>query len=144
MTATTINTKTTPTAEAIQEALAFLRNISEKNDPESAEKTESLFNSDILKTIEAALKSSAETKARTAPVEDKDDEDEEDVECTGDDENEEDSEEDEDEDDEDDEDNPFAGSYYWNPGPEWKTIGLIAGGAALIGLGALLYKVFDD
>ena len=63
MTATTINTKTAaPTAEAIQEALAFLRNLSEKNSGESGEKAESFFNSDIFKTIEAALKSSAEAK----------------------------------------------------------------------------------
>ena len=145
MTATTINTKTTPTAEAIQEALAFLRNLSEKNASEDAEKTESLFNSDILKTIEAALKSSAETKAKTAPVEDEEDDEEEDVECAGDVEDEEEDEDDDDDADEDDEeDNPFAGTYYWNPGPEWKTIGLVAGGAALVGLGALLYKLFDD
>ena len=149
MTATTINTKTTPTAEAIQEALAFLRNLSEKNDPESAEKTESLFNSDILKTIEAALKSSTETKAKTAPVEDEEDDGEEDVECAGDVESEEEDDDDDDDDDDnadedDEEDNPFAGTYYWNPGPEWKTIGLIAGDAALVGLGALLYKLFDD
>ena len=63
MTATTINTKTAaPTAEAIQEALAFLRNLSEKNSGESGEKAESFFNSGIFKTIEAALKSSAEAK----------------------------------------------------------------------------------
>ncbi len=142
MTATTINTKTTPTAEAIQEALAFLRNLSEKNDPESAEKTESVFNSDILKTIEAALKSSAETKAKTAPDEDEEYDEEKNVECASDDE--EDEDEEKDNDDEDDENNPFAGSYYWNPGPEWKTIGLVAGGAALVGLGVLVAKMLDD
>lgn len=67
MTATTINTKTAPTAEAIQEALAFLRNLSEKKtseeNAEGSEKTDSVFNSDIFKTIEAALKSAAEAKA---------------------------------------------------------------------------------
>ena len=77
MTATTINTKTTPTAEAIQEALAFLRNLSEKNSGESGEKTESSFNSDVFKTIEAALKNSAEAKAMSENVEEtSEDEDE--------------------------------------------------------------------
>lgn len=66
MTATAINTKTTPTAEAIQEALAFLKNLSEKKTSEGtaggSENTESLFNSDVFKTIEAALKGIAEAK----------------------------------------------------------------------------------
>ena len=150
MTAATINTKTknTPTAEAIQEALAFLRNLSEKSSTESAEMTESFLNSDIFKTIEAALKSAAETKATAAPIEEdnsegeaekvhperrtaraaaQNDEDEEDEDM-----------------DTDDDDNPFANEYYWNPGPEWKIIGLVAGGAALVGLGAFLYRMFDD
>lgn len=39
---------------------------------------------------------------------------------------------------------PNAGDHYWHPGPEWKTIGLVVGGAALVGLRALLYKMFDD
>ena len=124
MTAATINTKNTPTAEAIQEALAFLKNLSEKSSMESADKPESFFNSDIFKTIEAALKSTAEAQ-------DDEDEDDEDMDTDED-------------DDDDDDDNPFAEEYYWNPGPEWKTIGLVAGGAALVGLGALLYKLFDD
>ena len=66
MSATTINTQTTPTAEAIQEALAFLKNLSEKNSTESAEgseKPEFPFSSDVFKTIEAALKNSAEANA---------------------------------------------------------------------------------
>ena len=37
---------------------------------------------------------------------------------------------------------PNAGDYYRHP--EWKTIGLVVGGAALVGLRALLYKMFDD
>ena len=154
MTTATVNTNKTPTAEAIQEALAFLKNLSEKGSTESGEKAESFFNSDIFKTIEAALKSSAEAKTSASTVEEdnsegqaekahrdrfaraaaQDDEDEED----------EDMDTDDDDDDDDDDDNPFAGEYYWNPGPEWKTIGLVAGGAALVGLGALLYKLFDD
>ncbi len=151
MTAATVNTNNTPTAEAIQEALAFLKNLSEKGFTESTEKAESFFNSDIFKTIEAALKSSAEAKTSASTVEEdnsegqaekahrdrfaraaaQDDEDEEDMDA-------------DDGDDEDEEDNPFAGEYYWNPGPEWKTIGLVAGGAARVGLGALLYKLFND
>ena len=34
--------------------------------------------------------------------------------------------------------------YYWSPGPEWETIGYVAGGAALVGLGALLYHWLKD
>ena len=41
-------------------------------------------------------------------------------------------------DDDDDDD------YYWSPGPEWETIGYVAGGAALVGLGALLYHWLKD
>ena len=43
-----------------------------------------------------------------------------------------------DDDDDDDDD------YYWSPGPEWETIGYVAGGAALVGLGALLYHWLKD
>ena len=154
MTAATVNTKNTPTAEAIQEALAFLRNLSEKSSAESAEKPESFFSSDIFKTIEAEMKSTAEAKTSASTVEEdnsegqaekahrdrfaraaaRDDEDEED----------EDMDTDDDDDEGDDDNKSFAEEYYWNPGPEWKTIGLVAGGAALVGLGALLYKLFDD
>ena len=45
---------------------------------------------------------------------------------------------DDDDDDDDDDD------YYWSPGPEWETIGYVAGGAALVGLGALLYHWLKD
>ena len=161
MSATTINTQTTPTADAIQEALAFLKNLSEKNSGESAEnngKTESFFNSDIFKTIEAALKNSAEAKAVSENSEEASEDEDETVhkkkqaafsasQDTDDDEEEDADTEDDDEDgddEEEEEDNPFADDYYWCPGPEWKTIGLVAGGAALVGLGALLYKLFDD
>ena len=161
MTAATINPKTTPTADAIQEALAFLRNLSEKNSAESAEengKTESFFSSGVFKTIEAALMNSAEAKTESETDEEASDNEDETVHKkkqsaftasrdTDDDEEEESDTEDgdeEDDDEEEEEDNPFADDYYWNPGPEWKTIGLVAGGAALVGLGALLYKLFDD
>ena len=146
MSATTINTQTTPTADAIQEALAFLKNLSEKNSGESAEnsgKTESFFNSDIFKTIEAALKNSAEAKAVSENSEEASEDEDESVHkkkqaaFSA-------SQDTDEDDEEEEEDNPFAGEYYWNPGPEWKTIGLVAGGAALVGLGALLYKLFDD
>ena len=46
---------------------------------------------------------------------------------------------DDDDEDECDGDDDFDGDYYWSPGPEWETLGYVAGGAALVGLGALLY-----
>ena len=49
-----------------------------------------------------------------------------------------------DDDDDSNEDNDFEDEYFWNPGPEWETIGYVAGGAALIGLGALLYHWLKD
>ena len=55
---------------------------------------------------------------------------------------------DDDDDDDEDDDDDFEDDYYWSPGPEWETLGYIAGGAALVGLGALLYhwlhKTGDD
>lgn len=156
---------TAPTAEAIQEALEFLRVLSErKPSPENTGTTASdSAGSDIFKTIEAALKICSEAKDASAHGEDDLEEDDGnasrkkhaacsagpglDAEDEGsDDEEEEAEEEDEEEEDEDEEedDNPFAGDYYWCPGSEWKAIGLVAGGAALVGLGALLYKLFDD
>ena len=49
-----------------------------------------------------------------------------------------------DDDDDSDEDEEFEDDYFWNPGPEWETIGYVAGGAALVGLGALLYHWLKD
>ena len=49
-----------------------------------------------------------------------------------------------DDDDDSDEDNEFEGEFFWNPAPEWETIGYVAGGAALVGLGALLYHWLKD
>ena len=49
-----------------------------------------------------------------------------------------------DDDDDSDEDNDFEDDYFWNPGPEWETIGYVAGGAALVGLGALGYHWLKD
>ena len=49
-----------------------------------------------------------------------------------------------DDDDDSDEDDGFEDDYFWNPGPEWETIGYVAGGAALVGLGALLYHWLKD
>lgn len=49
-----------------------------------------------------------------------------------------------DDDDDSDEDDKFEDDYFWNPGPEWETIGYVASGAALIGLGALLYHWLKD
>lgn len=47
-------------------------------------------------------------------------------------------------DDDDSDDDTFDDDYFWNPGPEWETIGYVAGGAALVGLGALLYHWLKD
>ena len=178
MTAANVNARTAPTPEALQEALEFLRILSEqRSSPDNGGKQDpNSTGSDILKTIEAALKICSEAKtasahgeadsekedgnvrrkrhaARTAEADldeededsdaDAEDEDAEDEDAEDEDADEEDD-EDEEDDDEEDDDNPFAGDYYWCPGPEWKAIGLVAGGAALVGLGALLYKMFDD
>ena len=51
---------------------------------------------------------------------------------------------DDDDEDECDGDDDFDGDYYWSPGPEWETLGYVAGGAALVGLGALLYHWLKD
>lgn len=156
-------TQTAPTAESIQEALAFLKAFAERktsaNDGKKPEGNE-FIDSDIFKTIEIALKSFSEAKAASASAKGRpeddgnagrgkmhayttkhlvDDEDEADEQDEFDDYDYEEGEE-----ADSDSDDPFAGTYYWNPGPEWKTIGLVAGGAALVGLGALLYKMLDD
>ena len=59
MTATTNTTpQTAPTEESIQQALAFLRTLAEQkstSDDNGKPDSNSLFDSDILKTIEAAL-----------------------------------------------------------------------------------------
>lgn len=47
-------------------------------------------------------------------------------------------------DDSDDDDDDFIDDGYFHPGPEWETIGYVAGGAALVGLGALLYHWLKD
>lgn len=49
-----------------------------------------------------------------------------------------------DDDDDSDEDNEFEGEYFWNPAPEWEPVAYAAGGAALVGLGALLYHWLKD
>ena len=49
-----------------------------------------------------------------------------------------------DDDDDSDEDNEFEGEYFWNPAPEWELVAYAAGGAALVGLGALLYHWLKD
>jgi len=51
---------------------------------------------------------------------------------------------DDDDDDSDDDDDDFIDDGYFHPGPEWETIGYVAGGAALVGLGALLYHWLKD
>ena len=47
-------------------------------------------------------------------------------------------------DDSDDDDDDFIDDGYFHPGPEWETIGYVAGGAALVGIGALLYHWLKD
>ena len=49
-----------------------------------------------------------------------------------------------DDDDDSDEDNEFEGEFCWNPAPEWEPVAYAAGGAALVGLGALLYHLLKD
>ena len=49
-----------------------------------------------------------------------------------------------DEEDATDDDNEFAGEFFWNPAPEWEPVAYAAGGAALVGLGALLYHLLKD
>ena len=49
-----------------------------------------------------------------------------------------------DEEDATDEDNEFEGEFFWNPAPEWEPVAYAAGGAALVGLGALLYHLLKD
>ena len=49
-----------------------------------------------------------------------------------------------DDDDDSDEDNEFEGEFFWNPAPEWEPVAYAAGGAALVGLGALLYHWLKD
>ena len=51
---------------------------------------------------------------------------------------------DDDDDDSDDDDDDFIDDGYFHPGPEWETIEYVAGGAALVGLGALLYHWLKD
>ena len=142
MTATNPATQTVPTPEAIQQALVFLKNFAEQKqtaDENGKPDPNSFFNSDIFRTIESVLKNSAEAKPKPVPAKDGQEDDDEDVECECADED------DEDEEDEEDENRDYdLGDVYWHPGPEWKTIGLVAGGAALVGLGVLLYKMFDD
>ena len=49
-----------------------------------------------------------------------------------------------DDDDDSDEDNEFEGEFFWNPAPEWEPVAYAAGGAALVGLGALFYHLLKD
>lgn len=126
-----------PNNPMIEEMQALLRKFTEENaknksnaleqaaqNPEvSQETTEDSEPEKDAKTEIAELKALVaklvEEKARNS----RDDDDE----CDG-----------NDDDDDDDDD------YYWSPGPEWETIGYVAGGAALVGLGALLYHWLKD
>lgn len=46
--------------------------------------------------------------------------------------------------DEEDTTDEFDGEFFWNPAPEWEPVAYAAGGAALVGLGALLYHLLKD
>ena len=155
---TTENTITNDitTEESIRETLARLKSFLETNASEDSGNSANKqgaecadgnpLNAEILKKFEAFLKSNeTETKdcasaVSTAHVL----EDDEDYVVSGDDEGDEDDEDDDGNDERNDLDKYLEDSYFWNPGPEWKTIGLVAGGAALLGLGVLITKWMKD
>ena len=129
------NTKATenknPQATTNEEILTLLRKLVEQNTakepqmteqsphvPQNAERApqETAGDSEVKRLLEELL------KAKAAPT---------DIEV-------------DDEEDATDDDNEFEDEYIWNPGPEWETIGYVAGGAALVGLGALLYHLLKD
>ena len=129
------NTKATenknPQATTNEEILTLLRKLVEQNtakepqtteqSPNASQKTEhasqeTVGDSEVKRLLEELLKA----KAAPADAEGNDEED------TTDDENE------------------FAGEYVWNPAPEWEPVAYAAGGAALVGLGALLYHLLKD
>ena len=134
-TTTTENKTTTaeanPQANANEEILTLLRTLVEQNlaktsqtteqSPNASQKPEyvsqeTVTDSDVKRLLEELL------KAKAAPA---------DVEVN-------------DEDDATDDENEFAGEFFWNPAPEWEPVAYAAGGAALVGFGALLYHLLKD
>lgn len=87
-----------------------------KQNPQKPEKAKDAPSEDVKRLLEEFL------KAKGAPA---------DVEVN-------------DEEDTTDEDNEFEGEFFWNPAPEWEPVAYAAGGAALVGLGALLYHWLKD
>ena len=129
------NTKATenkkPQAPTNEEILTLLRKLVEQNTakepqttdqsphvPQNAERApqETASDSDVKRLLEELLKA----KAAPADVTVNDEED-----ATG-------------------EDDEFAGEIVWDPAPEWEPVAYAAGGAALVGLGALLYHLLKD
>ena len=159
MTEAAINTKTAPTAEAIQEALELLKNLTEQKSGETAENggmPESLFNSGVFKTIEDALKMCAEAKTNAAPAEDDSEKEEEETEdsfkkthtarCADLHEDEEDEGNDDNEDEDDDEDNEEDDKDDgWDIGDVLAIGAGVALGAAVVYGGIKLGKaIFSD
>ena len=120
-----------PQADANEEILTLLRKLVEQNtakDPQTTKQSsnaskkpehapqETVGDSEVKRLLEELLKA----KAAPADVEGNDEED-----ATG-------------------EDDEFVGEFFWNPAPEWEPVAYAAGGAALVGLGALLYHLLKD
>ncbi len=128
----TITAESNPTQTTTnEEILMLLRKLVEQNNARDSQTTEQSSNasqkpehpsqeaagdSEVKRLLEELL------KAKTAPA---------DVEAI-------------DEEDTTDEDNEFEGECFWNPAPEWEPVAYAAGGAALVGLGALLYHWLKD
>ena len=120
-----------PQTTTNEEILMLLRKLVEQNNARDFQPTEQSTNasqkrehapqettgdSEVKRLLEELLKA----KAAPAEVEGNDEED-----ATG-------------------EDDEFDGEYFWNPAPEWEPVAYAAGGAALVGLGALLYHLLKD
>ena len=120
-----------PQATTNEEILTLLRKLVEQNtakapqtteqSPNASQKTEhapqeTVGDSEVKRLLEELLKA----KAAPADVTVNDEED-----ATG-------------------EDDEFAGEIVWDPAPEWEPVAYAAGGAALVGLGALLYHLLKD
>jgi len=128
---TTSEAKSTQT-NTNEEILTLLRKLVEENTAKAPQTTEqrepkvpqkpahtpqeNVGDSDVKRLLEELL------KAKTAPA---------DIEVN-------------DEEDATDDDNEFEGEFLWNPAPEWEPVAYAAGGAALVGLGALLYHLLKD
>ena len=120
-----------PQATTNEEILTLLRKLVEQNSAKEPQTTEQSSNAsqkpehaqqenDGDSDVKRLLKELLKAKAAPADVEDNDEED-----AT-------------------DEDNEFEGEIVWNPAPEWEPVAYAAGGAVLVGLGALLYHLLKN